>query len=173
MTDTAGIVERLEYMRHRYVNQRAMWRKEDTQGASHLNECIETLGAAIERLRAEPPQEVVSLPPGRTKQDVANLVDIALQDALEDLGNGDGGRYDYDKMVASLRGNGLALVAATSGAPRTHQTIDPYTREEAAKVADAAAHKERSSGQHVARRKTATEIAENIAAYIRALGRES
>ena len=56
-----------------------------------------------------------ALPPGRTKQDVANLVDLALSDSLVDMDNGDGGRFDYDILVEKLRGNGLALVAITQG----------------------------------------------------------
>lgn len=51
------------------------------------------------------------LPPGRTKQDVVNLVDLALSDALLSLGPDEGSRYDYDIFVEKLRGNGLCIVA--------------------------------------------------------------
>lgn len=54
------------------------------------------------------------LPPGRTKQDVANLVDLALSDAMVPLGNEDGYLIDYDILVEKLRGNGLALVALST-----------------------------------------------------------
>jgi hypothetical protein len=54
------------------------------------------------------------LPPGRTKQDVVNLVDLALSDALVDLGDGNGGRFDYDIFVEKLKGNGLCIRALPS-----------------------------------------------------------
>lgn len=51
------------------------------------------------------------LPPGRTKQDVVNLVDLALSDSMVNLGNGDGSRYDYDTFVERLAVNDLAIVS--------------------------------------------------------------
>jgi hypothetical protein len=68
--------------------------------------------------RAEGEAAEAALPMGRTKQDVANLVDLALADSLVDLGNGDGGRYDYDILVEKLRGNRLAIVALSCPAPQ-------------------------------------------------------
>ena len=50
------------------------------------------------------------LPEGRTKQDVVNLVDLALGDALETPEPGTH-IYNYDIFVAKLAGNGLAVVS--------------------------------------------------------------
>lgn len=69
--------------------------------------------AEIKRLRATPVDG--DIPVGLTKQDVVNLVDLALSDSLVDLGNGDGSRFDYDIFIAKLRSNGLCLRAIRSG----------------------------------------------------------
>lgn len=78
--------------------------------------------------RANPPSPALSplspeegrsaLPPGRSKQDVANLVDLALSDSMVPI-EGDEAtvRYDYDTLVEKLRVNGLAIVAISPSVP--------------------------------------------------------
>lgn len=53
----------------------------------------------------------VDLPPGRTKQDVVNLVDLALSDSLVQLDDDDASRFDYDIFVRMLAGNSLCIRA--------------------------------------------------------------
>ena len=93
----------------------AMWRNH--VGCLNADCAAHHANVPIAAWNRRPKDEVVeALPPGRTKQDVANLVDLAMSDALVNIdhdGRGPEQVYDYDILVEKLRGNGLALVALT------------------------------------------------------------
>ena len=75
---------------------------------------VKAVSSALTELQARRAAEakaVEALPPGRSKQDVANLVDAAIQDSLVELDDLGGHRYDYDIMQEKLRANGLTIAA--------------------------------------------------------------
>ena len=97
------------------------------------------------------------IPPGRTKQDVVNLVDIALSDSLVDIGPG-GQRFDYDIFVEKLRGNGLCIRALSPPVGERERAL-----EEAAKVAERAISADRGACHHMAEVPDASAAADRTA----------
>ena len=104
--------ERIDYksndpiMRLRVIHENLM-EHELSGTAGNLWKVITELQAR----RAAEAKAVEALPPGRSKQDVANLVDAAIQDSLVELDDLGGHRYDYDIMQEKLRANGLTIAA--------------------------------------------------------------